>query len=288
MQVSIRGPVHFKDYGGKGPLILLIHGIASSSASWVALGPLLTDFGRVLAIDLPGFGRSPLKGRSADVESQADLVATFIERVSKKPAVIVGSSLGGLISFITAARYPETVERLLPITPAVPGIRWTHLGAKNLFGFMIPTIPGLGSAIMRWGSSNVSAETHVEYALAHVTHNPERIAPEVRAAIVKATTRWLRSPDYSAAYISSMKSLYPFVLQSRAFDEEVRLIEAPTHIIGGRKDPVVSHRNLERVIGVRPDWELTLLDDVGHAPHIEEPDWVAEIMLEWLRAPANA
>ncbi len=288
MQLSIRGPVHYKDYGGKGPLILLIHGIASSSASWLALGPLLTDYGRVLAIDLPGFGRSALKGRSADVESQADLVATFIDRVADRPAVIVGSSLGGLISFLVAARYPETVERLLPLTPAVPGIRRSHLGAKNLFGFMIPTIPGLGSAIMKWGSSNVSAETHVEYALAHVTHDPDGIAPEVRAAIVKATTRWLAGPDYSSAYISSMKSLYPFVLQSRFFDDEIRAIGAPTHIIGGRKDPVVSHRNLERVIAVRPDWELTLLDDVGHAPHIEEPDWLADIMLEWLRAPANA
>ena len=288
MQVGISGPVHYKDYGGDGPLILLIHGIASSSASWVGLGPLLAARHRVLAIDLPGFGRSPLKGRSPDVESQADLVATFLERVDGEPAVLVGTSLGGLVSMLVAARYPDVVERLIPISPAVPGIRRTHIGAKNLFGFVIPTIPGIGSTIMRGGSNNVSVDTHVRYALEHVTHDHSKIDPDIREAIISATSKWMEGPDFTEAYISTMKSIYPFIFQSRQFDAEIGDIIAPTHIIGGADDPVVSSKNLERVLKVRPDWELTLMENVGHAPHIEEPAWLADLLLEWLRAPANA
>ncbi len=288
MQLGISGPVYFKDYGGDGQLIVLVHGIASSSASWMALAPRLTEHGRVVALDLPGFGRSPLAGRSPDVESQADLVATFINRLADDPVVLVGSSLGGLISFLVAGRYTDVVDRLVPLTPGVPGIRRSHLGARNLFGFVVPTIPGVGATIMKWGRSNISAANHVQYALDHVTHDPSAVDPDVKAAIIKATKRWLASPDSSRAYIETMRSLYPFILQNKAFDHEIQTITAPTHIIGGQDDPVVSHRNLARVLEIRPDWELTLLDDVGHAPHIEEPDWLADVMLEWLRAPANA
>jgi pimeloyl-ACP methyl ester carboxylesterase len=288
MQLSIGGPVHYKDYGGDGPLILLVHGIASSSASWMGFADRLTEKHRVLAIDMPGFGRSPLNGRSPDVESQADLVATFIDRVADGPVNVIGSSLGGLIGFLVAARYPDTTSRLIPISPAVPGIRRSHLGAKNLFGFILPTIPGLGSAIMKWGSSNVGVETHVHYALEHVAYDHESIDPEIKKAIVKSTERWMGQPDFAKSYISTMKSLYPYVFQNRLFDTEIADITAPTHIIGGAEDPVVAHKNLERVLTVRPDWELTLLEKVGHAPHIEEPRWLSEIVLEWLRAPANA
>jgi len=287
MQLGISGPVHYRDYGGEGPLVVLVHGIASSSASWIGFAEELIQQHRVLAIDLPGFGRSPLSGRSPDVESQADLVATFIDRVADESVVLIGSSLGGLIGFLVASRYPDTVHRLIPISPAVPGIRRSHLGARNLFGFIFPTIPGVGTAVMKWGSSNVGVETHVRFALEHVAYDHESIDPNIKKAIVKSTARWMSEPDFAKSYINTMKSLYPFVLQSKLFDAEIADIVAPTHIIGGYKDPVVAHRNLERVMTVRPDWELTLLEKVGHAPHIEEPQWLAEIVLEWLRAPAN-
>ncbi len=53
------GPLHWKDYGGHGPLHVLVHGLGGSIANWDFIGPRLARRGRVVALDLPGFGLSP-------------------------------------------------------------------------------------------------------------------------------------------------------------------------------------------------------------------------------------
>src|SRR5204863_477650 len=65
--LDLDGPVHVADFGGAGPTMVLVHGLGGSHANWLAVGPALAAHARVLAPDLPGFGRTPLAGRSAHV-----------------------------------------------------------------------------------------------------------------------------------------------------------------------------------------------------------------------------
>ena len=78
MELDINGPVHVVDHGGEGRPILLVHGLGGSHVNWSAVAQPLTEFGSVRAIDLIGFGRTPLAGRSSAVESQCDLVVAYL------------------------------------------------------------------------------------------------------------------------------------------------------------------------------------------------------------------
>ncbi|WP_213813640.1 alpha/beta fold hydrolase [Glaciihabitans sp. dw_435] len=99
-------PLHIAGDHGEGPVIILIHGIASSSVTFRFLEPLLVDRYRVITIDLLGFGES-------------DAPATIDSLRLKAPFILVGHSLGSLISARYAAIFPARVARVVLISPPV-------------------------------------------------------------------------------------------------------------------------------------------------------------------------
>jgi pimeloyl-ACP methyl ester carboxylesterase len=126
--------------GGDGrPLALLVHGITSSSRTWWRLGPALAERGyEVLAVDLRGHGGSPRSGHGL---GPADLAADVAETVAARlgaPAgdgdavvdLLVGHSLGALVSLALLASRPRFARRLLLEDPPGPsGIDWAELAA---------------------------------------------------------------------------------------------------------------------------------------------------------------
>jgi pimeloyl-ACP methyl ester carboxylesterase len=98
--IDLGGPVFYLDVTGpsSGPTFVLVHGLGGSHANWLALAPLLARRGRVLALDLPGFGLSPLAGRKASMSSSRSIMARFIHDVVGAPVVLVGNSMGGALS----------------------------------------------------------------------------------------------------------------------------------------------------------------------------------------------
>lgn len=117
---DIGGPVHYLDFGGSGPPVLMIHGLAGAALNWMAVGPSLAETNRALAIDLAGFGQTPLFGRSATVPANTELVHEFIARVVGEPVVLMGSSMGGHIAVLEAAAAPEAVTALVLVDPPCP------------------------------------------------------------------------------------------------------------------------------------------------------------------------
>src|SRR5260370_3712019 len=104
---DIDGPVHYADWGGDGPPMVLVHGLGGSHLNWMALAPLLRDRHRVLAPDLPGFGLSPPQGRSVTVEANARVLDRFIAEVAGRPAVVSGNSMSGLTALPQATDHPH-------------------------------------------------------------------------------------------------------------------------------------------------------------------------------------
>src|SRR5690242_7458182 len=119
---DLGGPVHFVDHGGSGLPVVLVHGLGGSHLDWLNVAGPLGRHGRVLALDLVGFGRTPPEGRSADVWAQRDLLVRFVREVAGSPAVLVGNSMGGLLTVMAAAEYPDDVAGAVLVDPAVPPI----------------------------------------------------------------------------------------------------------------------------------------------------------------------
>ena len=115
--IDLDGPVHFADFGGTGPTLVLVHGLGGSHVNWLAVAPALARGARVLALDLAGFGRTPLGERSADVHANRVLLDRFLDAVAAAPAILIGNSMGGLLAMLEAAELaapgPITLNTLL-------------------------------------------------------------------------------------------------------------------------------------------------------------------------------
>src|ERR1700693_5284058 len=120
--VDLDGPVHYLDFGGEGNPLVMVHGLGGSAVKWMAVGPELAERHHAVAVDLAGFGQTPLFHRSAALGANAGLVHTFIEHVIGEPVVLMGNSMGGHISILEAADHPRWVTALVLVDPAIPGV----------------------------------------------------------------------------------------------------------------------------------------------------------------------
>ncbi|MBE0582279.1 MAG: alpha/beta hydrolase, partial [Desulfofustis sp.] len=100
---------------------ILIHGWSSSSYAMSPLSGLLSQRFHCLSVDLPGYGSSPPFEDRTTIQRYADLIADLIEEVSNGPVVLVGHSMGGMISTTVALDHPVLVERMVLISPTITG-----------------------------------------------------------------------------------------------------------------------------------------------------------------------
>ncbi len=113
--------LHVAHDEGEGPVVILIHGIASSASTFKGVLPKLKDRHRCISIDLLGFGESPAPaGATYTIEEHvASITATIRSLRLTAPFVLVGHSLGSLLSARYAAEHPEQVSRLILVSPPV-------------------------------------------------------------------------------------------------------------------------------------------------------------------------
>jgi pimeloyl-ACP methyl ester carboxylesterase len=214
------GPVHFKDYGGSGQPILLVHGLGGSIANWDLVGPRLTSLGRVVAIDLPGFGLSP-PGPDWSLETHAGTVIDAIQHLGT-PVVLVGNSMGALLSEIVAARRPDLVTALALICPATPprlpdpDIHWPM--ARRL---LIQAIPILGPVIARRLVASMTPRELVNETLERISHKPGRIPLETVDSFVELVEKRRHFPWAPDAIPKTGQSIRKLFLDRARF---VRII----------------------------------------------------------------
>src|SRR4051794_17808904 len=143
------GPVHYLDFGGDpdGPTVVLVHGLGGSHLNWDLLAPLLAPHARVLALDLPGFGRSEPFGRRATVQANVAVLRRFLAEIAGGPAVLVGNSMGGMISVFAAASAPRVVSGVVLLDPALPGGR-RALDPLVAAQFLLYSLPFVGERFL--------------------------------------------------------------------------------------------------------------------------------------------
>ncbi|MBO1901351.1 alpha/beta hydrolase [Leucobacter weissii] len=139
----------FTEHGERGErAFVLVHGIGMGRIVFSGVSEVLGSAGRVLAVDLPGFGDSPEPGTAATLEETAAVVARFIDEQTSERVVLVGHSMGTQIVAEIARNHPDRVETLVLIAPTVN--RYERTAAKQALR-MVQDLAGEGPKVLLTG-----------------------------------------------------------------------------------------------------------------------------------------
>lgn len=282
--VDIDGPVHFVDFGGPadGPVVVCVHGLGGSLLNWLAVGPELARSCRVLALDLPAHGLTPVEGRSTSVHEIQRLLHRFITEVAGSPAVLMGNSMGGMLTILQAAADPDSVAGAVLVDPALAHhvtARPDPLVAAAFLGY---AVPGIGERLLRQRRGRFTPEQLVQQALWLCCAEPERVPQEIIEASVVLAKRRMEHPELDAGFLSAARSLLRVLARPAAYHAAMKGIRVPVLMIHGDRDRLVHVHSARAVAQRHPQWRYEELPDVGHVPPLETPDEVVAVVLDWL------
>jgi pimeloyl-ACP methyl ester carboxylesterase len=281
---DLDGPVHFVDHGGPvgAPLIVCVHGLGGSLVNWAALAPLLTPTCRVMALDLAGFGHTRSGSRSTSVQSNQRLLHRFLTEVAGTPAVLVGNSMGGLISILQADAHPTTVAGLVLIDPALPVGPFARPDPLVVATFAAFAVPALGRRLLAYRRTAASAQAAANDLLTLCCADPSRVPAPVLEQHVQVAARRRYYDDVDAELLSAARSLLWVLADRGRYQEMQRAITAPVLLLHGDRDRLVPIASARAAARANPSWRFVVAEGVGHVPQLEVPDWTAEQIIAWL------
>jgi pimeloyl-ACP methyl ester carboxylesterase len=280
--VDLDGPVHYLDFGGEGKPLLMVHGLGGNAMNWMAVGPELAKNHRVLALDLAGFGRTPLFNRSAALGDNAELVHSFIEQVVGEPVILMGNSMGGHIAILEAADHPHWVAALILVDPAIPGVHVRRPDPTMLGVMAALTLPGLADFVIDRRARVLGPERLVRETIALVAADPSRVDPALTDAHIQLTReRSNLGRQNSRAFTQAVRSLGLRMADPR-FWAHMKKVEAPTLVVHGELDRLIPLAAARELVRRSPNWTLEVLEGVGHVPMMETPDLFLQVVNQWL------
>ncbi len=258
--------VNYLEYGdGAKPTVMLVHGLAASWQCWLSNVLGLAEHFHVVAIDLPGFGESELPADGISIPGYANCVAGLLDHLGVATACVIGNSMGGMTSLQLALDHPARVERLVLVSPA--GWSTNHIAPA------IGQAAGIGGLIV--GRVAANRETIVRRprlrarALRGVVAHPEMLSGEVAYELLGGTG--------SEGFASALRAILAHDFRPRLGE-----IQQPTLFIWGRRDGVVSSRDIIKFGDDMPHAEKILLRDTGHVAMIEHPEWFDRTAIDFL------
>ena len=262
---------------GQGEPLLLIHGMAGSSATWREILPSLAKRHRVIAPDLLGHGRSAKPRTDYSLGAFAVGLRDLLDEVGVESATVVGHSLGGGIAMQFLYQHPDYCRRLILISSGGlgPDVGWilrilSAPGAELVMPVIAPKfVLSAGDSVKSWLTSvGLRSPRGAEIWNAYSSFSDARAR--------ESFLRTLRSVvDYRGQAVSALNRL-----QLRA--------DLPTLAIWGEKDNIIPVDHAYAALEARPDVRLEVLPNVGHFAHVEAPGRVVDLIDGFIAATAAA
>jgi pimeloyl-ACP methyl ester carboxylesterase len=253
---------------GEGEPILFVHGLAGCWQNWLENLPHFGRSHRAIALDLPGFGKSPMPSWPIDMPAYGRLIHDFCEKLGiDRVAALVGNSMGGFVSTEAVIERPSRFDKLVLVSAA--GISFAETRGRRIearvrmFEAVVPFMSG-------WRRHWVARPSGRQLAFGNIFHYPNRIRPELLQEQLDPS---VRSPGFAAA-----------IRGIGGYDTRHRLteIEIPTLVVWGLRDRIVP---VEAAIGYHrliPDSRLELFERTGHVPQMERPERFNQLLDDFL------
>jgi pimeloyl-ACP methyl ester carboxylesterase len=253
---------------GEGPPLLFVHGLSGCWQNWLDNIPHFARTHRVVAVDLPGFGASPMPSWEISIPAYGRFLRDFCERLGIDRCSLVGNSMGGFIATELAITEPARVDDLVLVSAA--GITWAK--ARREPATMLARVgKAAGPLLLRVNLAGIRRPRLRKSAFQGVFHDPLSLRRE---------TLWenLLPAMKSPGYFDAMTHLVGYDIRHRL--EEIGV---PTLIVWGRNDrvvPVPAALSYKKRIG--DNAELVIFDQCGHVPQIERPVRFNRVVEEFL------
>ena len=245
---------------GDGPPLLFIHGLSGSWPNWLEQLPVFASERRVIAVDLPGFGHSPMPSGDISISGYARLLDGLMDQLGLDAAGVVGNSMGGFIAAELAIAFPQRVERLVLVSAA--GIS-THRDLEQR-----RALPALKRAERILAASGAWFATRSDAVAKHPRLRGAALSVVVRhpgrlpAALAAEQIRGAGKPGFMQA----LESTIDYQLRER-FPE----IACPTLIVWGEEDRLITVRDADVFAELIPDSRKVIFEDTGHMAMLERP-----------------
>jgi pimeloyl-ACP methyl ester carboxylesterase len=249
--------------------LVFVHGLGHwTQAAWDVLVPLLDPTMRVVAFDLPGFGRSAKPDIAYDTAFFVEVLDNVVDTLAPGKIVLCGHSLGGYVVANYAAAHPERVERLILIAPA---------GFLRAARFLYAL---LGSQLARWLFTRRPGRAFVNRTLDQSVYTPASITASIRETAFAYAADFKVRRAFAAVYTGAIQD---FRDAPRVHDR-LRGWTGPTLIIWGRHDRYIPIKALASTRAVYPQAEVLVCERSGHLPMVEEAPLVAATVADFLGA----
>ncbi|MGO9856255.1 MAG: alpha/beta fold hydrolase [Acidimicrobiales bacterium] len=256
---------------GRGPTLLLLHGIAGSSRTWLPAMQLLQRDFTVLAPDFLGHGESAKPPGDYSLGNLAASMRDLLHLLEIERVTVIGQSYGGGVALQFAYQFPELCERLVLVDAGGLGreVSWIlRLATLPAAEYVMPVL--FPSVAREWGDSVL------RFCRGLGLRNP-------RAEEVWSAYRSLTHPENRRAFVTTMRGVIDPGGQSvSAMDRLYLAAHMPTLIVWGEKDSIIPVVHAYRVHEAIPNSQLRIMPGVGHFPHAEEPAQFVEILEEFV------
>jgi pimeloyl-ACP methyl ester carboxylesterase len=227
--------------------LLFLHGWRSSKEIWDKVAESLKSSShQVVAIDLPGFGKSPAPKTPWRVGDYAETVAEFIRKLNLQKVIIVGHSFGGRVGIKLVSQYPNIVSKLVLVDSAGFAMDSGKKLAMNLAAKI--TKPIFKPAMMQ----------------------------ELRKKIYKAigSEDYVETPNLTQTYLNTI---------SEDLTKDVKKIGLPTLIIYGQDDTATPPQFGEKMHSLIPNSQLLILNNAGHFSFLDKQEEFVESLSDFIK-----
>ncbi len=241
---------------GEGPTLVLVHGLSGCWQNWLGQIPHFARSHRVLALDLPGFGGSPMPEWETNIPNYGRVVDDFCRELNVHSAALVGNSMGGFISAEVSIAEPDWVDKLVLVSAA--GI--THARMRKEPAEMAARMAAAAAPLaLRFQETSLLRPRMRWAAFRGIFHAPHRMRPEL-------LWEQYRAAMGAPAFLPAVQALIGY-----DFTDRLERVEDPTLIVWGRNDRIVTPADAQGYARHLRNSRVVIFDRCGHCPQLERP-----------------
>jgi pimeloyl-ACP methyl ester carboxylesterase len=250
------GEVNYAEIGA-GETVLFVHGLAGCWRNWLENLPHFGQRYRAVALDLPGFGDSPMPEWEISMTAYGETIQQFCEALGiERVAALVGNSMGGFVATEAVIQRPDRFDHLVLVSAA--GISWAEAKGRR-FEAAGRTVKAAAPFIAGDRPLLLNRPGGRRIAFNRLMREPQKLRPELLAEQVNPGLE-------SDGLVDALGAIIGYDTRERLTE-----IDVPTLIVWGLSDHIVP---VEAALGYHrliPDSRLEIFERTGHVPQMERP-----------------